>query len=124
MKRLLFVILPIVLILAGCAEESDPSETILQYLDARISADATRLQALTCAELEAQIPAQVASFQSINASLEDATCTTAGEQDGKTVVECTGKIVFDYDGERNERDLANYLAVQENGEWKMCGETQ
>jgi len=121
MKRL-FLLLPILLILAGCANEADPSDTILQYLEARLAADTTRLQELTCAELESEIPAQVASFLSIEASLEDATCTTNGEQDGMTVVECTGKIVYDYDGERNERELTNYLATQENGEWKMCGE--
>lgn len=122
MKRLLFLLLPILLILAGCAEEADPSDTILQYLEARISADATRLQELTCAEFESQIQAQVASFQSIDASLEDATCSVGGNDGDKTIIECTGKIVYDYNGERNERELGNYLAIQENGEWKMCGE--
>ena len=41
-----------------------------------------------------------------------------------TVVECTGKIVYNYNGERNERDLGNFLVTQENGEWKMCGEAK
>jgi len=122
MKHILFLLLPMLLILAGCAEETDPSDVIVQYLEARISADTTRLQELTCAEFESQIPAQVASFQSIDASLEDAICSVNGEQSGMTLVECTGKIVYDYDGERNERELGNYLATQENGEWKMCGE--
>lgn len=125
MKRILFLLLPLTLILAGCAEEANPSDTILQYLEARIAADSDQLRELTCAELEAQIPAQVASFQSIDASLEDATCTlTDAEQDGKSIVECTGKIIYNYDGERNERDLTNYLVTQENGAWKMCGEAQ
>lgn len=124
MKRLSFLLLPIILILAGCATEADPADTIIQYLEARLAADATRLGELTCADLEAQIPQQVASFQSIEASLEDATCTANGTQDGMTIVECSGKIVYDYDGERNERELGNFLVTQENGEWKMCGEAE
>jgi outer membrane lipoprotein-sorting protein len=124
MKQILFLLLPMLLLFAGCAEQADPSNTILQYLEARVSANATGLQELTCAELESQIPAQIASFQSIEASLEDTSCRADGEQDGKTVITCSGKIVYDYDGERNERELGSYLAVQENGDWKMCGETQ
>ena len=123
MKRIL-LLLPMILILAGCATEADPGETILKYLEARVAADATKLGELTCADLEAQIPQQVASFQSIDASLEDASCQANGTQDGMTIVECTGKIVYDYDGERNERELGNFLATQENGEWKMCGEAE
>lgn len=125
MKRLLFLLLPIILIiLAGCAPESDPADTIIKYLEARIAADTEQLRELSCAEWESQAELQAASFQSIDARLEDASCTTNGTQDGMTLVECTGKIAYDYNGERNERELTSYLAVQENGEWKMCGEAQ
>lgn len=123
MKRIL-LLLPMILILAGCATEADPGDTIVKYLEARVAADATKLGELTCADLEAQIPQQVASFQSVDASLEDASCKANGAQDGMTIVECTGKIVYDYDGERNERELGNFLVTQENGEWKMCGEAE
>lgn len=122
MKRILLLLLPMILILAGCATEADPSDTIMKYLEARLAADADQLRELSCAAWESQIPLQVASFQSIDASLEDASCSVNGTQDDMTLVECTGKIVYDYEGERNERELGNYLATQENGEWKMCGE--
>ena len=124
MKRILLLLMPLSLFLAGCATASDPADTIMKYLEARLASDADQLRELSCAEWEAQIPLQVASFQSIDASLEDATCAVNGEQSGMTLVECTGKIVYDYDGERNERELGNFLVIQENDEWKMCGEAQ
>lgn len=124
MKRILLLLMPLCLFLAGCATASDPADTIMKYLEARLASDADQLRELSCAEWEAQIPLQVASFQSIDASLEDATCAVNGEQSGMTLVECTGKIVYDYDGERNERELGNFLVIQENDEWKMCGEAQ
>ena len=124
MKRILFLLLPIILILAGCATEADPADTIMKYLEARLASDVDQLRELSCAAWESQVPLQAASFQSIDASLEDATCTAGGAEDGMTLVECTGKIVYDYDGERNERELGNFLVTQENGEWKMCGEAE
>lgn len=124
MKRILFLLIPISMILAGCATSSDPANTIMKYLEARLASDADQLRELSCAEWESQIPLQVASFQSIDASLEDATCAVNGEQNDMTLVECTGKIVYEYDGERNERELGNFLVIQENDEWKMCGEAQ
>ena len=124
MKRILFLLLSTTFLLAGCANETDPSDTILSYLEARLASDADQLRELSCAGWESQADMQAASFQSIDASLEDATCTTGDTQGDMTVVECTGKIVYDYQGERNERELGNFLVTQENGDWKMCGEAE
>ena len=124
MKRILFLLLPMILILAGCATEADPADTIMKYLDARLASDIDQLQELSCAAWESEVPLQAASFQSIDASLEDATCTTGSTQGDMTVIECTGKIVYEYNGEHNERELGNFLVTQENGEWKMCGEAE
>ena len=124
MKRVLILLLPIMLILAGCANEADPADTIMKYLDARLASDVDQLRELSCAAWESQVTLQAASFQSIEASLEDASCKANGTQGDMTVVECTGKIVYDYNGERNERELGNFLVTQENGEWKMCGEAE
>ena len=124
MKRILFLLLPIIVILAGCATQADPSDTIMKYLEARLASDADQLQELSCAAWESQVPLQAASFQSIDASLEDATCKANGTQGDMTIIECTGKIVYQYNGEQNERELGNFLVIQENDEWKMCGEAE
>lgn len=124
MKRVAILFLPIILILSGCATQSDPADVIMKYLDARLASDMEQLQALSCAAWESQVPLQAASFQSIDAELEDASCKVGGTEGNMTVVECSGKIAYDYNGERNERELGNYLVVQEAGEWKMCGEAE
>ncbi len=124
MKRILFLLLPMIAILAGCANDADPADTIMKYLEARLASDAAQLRELSCAAWESQIDTQVASFLSIDASLEDATCKANGTQGDMTLIECTGKIVYEYNGEHNERELGNYLVTQENGEWKMCGEAE
>lgn len=123
MKRILFLLLPI-LILAGCATETDPADTIMKYLEARLASDVDQLRELSCAAWESQVPLQAASFQSIDASLDNATCVTGGKQGDMTIIECTGKIVYEYNGEHNERELGNFLVTQENGDWKMCGEAE
>lgn len=124
MKKILFLLFSVMLLLAGCATEADPADTIINYLEARLDSDVDRLRELSCADWESQVGMQAASFQSIDASLEDVSCQTNGTQDEMTVVECTGKIVYDYDGERNERELGDFLVIQENGDWKMCGEAE
>lgn len=124
MKKILFLLLSLMLLLVGCAAEADPADTIIEYLEARLDSDVDRLRELSCADWESQVGMQAASFQSIDASLEDVACQANGQQGDMTVVECDGKIVYDYDGERNERELGDFLVIQENGEWKMCGEAE
>ena len=57
------------------------------------------------------------------ATAENVQCKTAGEDGDATLVSCTGKLVLDYNGEKQEIDLADrtYRVVQEGGEWRMCG---
>lgn len=124
MKRFLLLFIPILLILAGCSTESDPAGIAMNYLVARIEANTDKLRDLSCADWEKEVELQAASFSSIEAHLEDATCKVGGKDGDKTIVECAGKIVYEYNGERNERELGNLLMVQESGEWKVCGEAE
>ena len=119
--RLIFLICSLVIILAACDAAGDTPEAItLQYLQARVDSDAAALGEYTCAEQEAQIPMQVASFQGRNARLENVSCSF----DDDTTVACDGQIIATYQGEENEFAVGNYAVVQEDGEWKVCGETE
>ena len=47
------------------------------------------------------------------------TCTREGDSN---VVTCTGQIVATYGTEQTSFPLTSYTVVQEDGEWKWCGE--
>jgi hypothetical protein len=120
MRTLLFLCL--ILTLAACASQGDPTETVESYLNARVESDADELRNLACADWESQAALQADSFRSMDARLEDLVCTQ-GEAAGEfTLVSCDGRIVTTYDGETREWPLGTYLLLQEDGEWKMCGE--
>ncbi len=117
----LFVLL---FILAGCAQSTPPQDVIVQYLEARISTDETALRALSCTAWESRIPLELNSFRGREAVLEDVACTTRESTDDEAVVSCSGQIVVTYNGEQDTFPLGSYRLVNEDGEWKMCGETE
>lgn len=116
------VLLLAALVLAGCAS-GDPAPAIERYIETRTAGDAETLVGYSCASWEGQAVVEATSFQSMNAEIFDMACQSAGETEGGTRVACTGTIVTEYRGEETEWDLAaqTFLAVQEGGEWRMCG---
>lgn len=122
--RQLLVLFVLAIALAACAEEGDPVETVEQYLNARVESDAEKLQSLACAAWEQEAVLQADSFRSMDASLEDVTCQKDGKDGDYTLVACEGKIVTSYNGETREWALGRYQLLQEDGEWKMCGEAE
>lgn len=119
---LLIAGLVIVLGLAGCADEGDPAQTALDYLQARVDGDEDALRGLICAAQESQLPMLASSFAAVDASLQDVTCERSGTEGEFTRVMCDGLIVLDYGQEQQEIEIKPYLMIQEDGEWKWCGE--
>jgi hypothetical protein len=118
----LLIILSLILMVVACApsgEQADPSDTVLQYMQAKIDGDKDALSTLLCAELESTLNREAQSFVTVDAVLEDATCTSDDD-----VVTCTGAIVADYGGEDTEFPLMSYHVVQEDDVWKWCGEAE
>jgi hypothetical protein len=125
MKRLkpLCLLVLLFLFLVACAKEGDPAKTVESYLKARVDSDADKLRNLSCPEWEAQAMLQADSFRSMNARLEGMSCRKNGEDGKYTLVSCDGKIVTTYaNGETREWELGTYRLVEDDGEWKMCGE--
>ncbi len=112
----------VVMAVAGCSSQSDPSSVVVEYWSARVAADASRMQQLSCAGWEAQALIQARSFEAMNAQLEDVTCQAVNQSDNQSRVDCEGRIVTSYNGENREWELTPYLLVQEQGEWRICGE--
>ena len=130
-KLTVFVIL--VMILAACggptgtpapaapAAGGDSVKMIEKYLQAKITADEPAIRSLLCAAMEKDLQMEATTFLgTTGVKLDGMACTASGADK----VTCQGKIIADYGQEKNEFPLGTYSVVQEDGEWKYCGETQ
>lgn len=110
-------------VLAGCdanAGSGDPVQAVEQYLQAKIDADADALGGLLCAEREADLEMEARTFETVaDARLEDVACTF---DSATNTVSCEGAIVATYGTEDTSFPLTTYRVVQEDGQWKWCGE--
>ncbi|MCB9452545.1 MAG: hypothetical protein H6672_14000 [Anaerolineaceae bacterium] len=117
MKRLLLVSL-VLLVLAACdSTATDPAPVVEQYLQAKVAGDKDKLAQLLCSAMESDLNREAASFASVDAHIEDMACTADGE-----LVTCSGQIVALYGKENRNFPLSTYRVVQEDGEWRWCGE--
>ncbi|MBK8989153.1 MAG: nuclear transport factor 2 family protein [Chloroflexi bacterium] len=124
-KRLIILLFAaVLLLLAACGGggEGDPAQTVEQYLQAKTTGDAETIRALLCADMEQFLERETRTFDSVSGvQIQDMACTRDGSSD---VVRCQGKIVATYGTEDTEFPLTNYRVVQEDGEWKWCGEAE
>ncbi len=111
------------LLLAACGGGNgagDPAQTVEQYLQAKADGDADTIRALLCADMEQFLERESRTFDSVSGvHIDGMVCTRDGSSD---VVRCEGKIVATYGTEDTEFPLTSYRVVQEDGEWKWCGE--
>jgi hypothetical protein len=99
----------------------DPVKVVEQYLQAKVATDATTIRQLLCSTMEKDVEQEATTFLGTSGTqIEGLSC----QFDGVSKVACQGKIVADYGQEKNEFPLVSYKVVQEDGEWKYCGETQ
>ncbi|NJO82783.1 MAG: hypothetical protein HC828_08115 [Blastochloris sp.] len=104
------------------ASAGDPAaaETVQQYMTAKAEADEDTIRALLCSEMEADLEREINSFAAVDARIEEVACVAESE----SVVRCTGAIVVTYGTEDTSFPLGAYRVVQEDGEWRWCGEAQ
>lgn len=125
MKKLFWVVLFVLgtAVLAACGGQSgggDPAATVERYLQAKVKSDETTIRSLICSEMEQFAEREIRTFDSVqDVTIENMVCTDTGN--GR--VACTGVIKALYGTEQTEFQLTNYRVVQEDGEWKWCGET-
>jgi hypothetical protein len=111
-------------ILAACGSASDDAavQTVEQYLTAKVTGDTQTVTALLCSALEVNLMREANAFTSVtDARIEGMDCRKDANSSSVT---CAGKIVALYGTEQTEFQLSSYAVVQEDGEWKWCGETQ
>jgi hypothetical protein len=112
------------LILAGCKGEdrNNPQAVVEDYLQAKISRDTDTIQKLLCSEMETYFERETHTFETVSdARIDDLSCTW---EEAQSVVRCQGKIVASYGSEQTEFPLKAYRVVQEDGQWKWCGESR
>ena len=122
MKSLLLFLIILALILTACATETggDPAAAVERYLQAKIEGDSETLRQLLCLPMEADLQREAASFASVTeVEIEGMACERVGDSD---TVQCSGEIVALYGTENASFPLTTYRVVQEDGEWKWCGE--
>lgn len=117
------VLLALMIVACQKSQGSDASGVVEDYFAALVAKDGNRAVNLSCSAWEEQAQLDADTFAINPATAEDIHCQAAGEDGAATLVSCTGRLVLDYNGEKQEIDLADrsYRVVQESGEWRMCG---
>ncbi len=102
---------------------SNASRVVEEYFKALVAKDATRAVNLSCSSWEAQAQIDADTVAITPATAENGQCKVTGKDGNNTLVSCTGKLVLDYNGEKQEINLSDrtYQVVQESSEWRMCG---
>ena len=102
------------------------SQTVQDYLQARVQSDLDKMIGLSCSDWEAQARVEATSFKSMKATLDGVSCQQSGTSGQYTIVSCKGKIVTSYNGESRDWSISDhpFRVVQDRGEWRMCGYQQ
>jgi hypothetical protein len=123
--RTTFLVVFFLLAFAGCSNKTQngAAAAIQAYYQALVAKDADRLATLSCADWEDDAKTELESFGAVKTSLENVECEQSGQDGELAIVNCSGKISADYNGEILEINLADrtYLAQEEGDEWRMCG---
>lgn len=113
--------------LFGCTSPDFMDEStaagIENYLKVLASRKANDLIQASCTEWEEQASVELDSFELVETKLEGLSCQGTGADGKIRLVNFQGKNLSSYQGESQEVDLSTntYIAVQEDGVWKMCG---
>jgi len=115
------LILLLILATYACSSGGgDPADIVEKYLTAKVNRDAGTVASLLCSEMEANLEREVHTFDTVTGvTIENMDCQRDA---GADTVTCQGKIVANYGTEKQEFPLGKYRVVQEDGEWKWCGE--
>ncbi|MCA9890158.1 MAG: hypothetical protein KC546_17385 [Anaerolineae bacterium] len=89
------------------------------YLTAKVANDEDGIRRYLCSAMESNLDREVQSFSGVEASIDGMACSL--DEGGETVT-CAGTIVAVYGGENRDFPLGTYSIVEEDGEYKWCGE--
>ena len=122
-KLTIFMLFPVLLIITACAPKEPAVQTVEAYLNAIVTQDDTTLITLVCEEYQFDVMLEMDSFLAVSPQLQDLSCAVNGEENGTTLVTCSGSILATYNDEQQNLDLAGriFKVINAAGEWQMCG---
>ncbi|MGA2112896.1 MAG: hypothetical protein ABSG98_12240 [Anaerolineales bacterium] len=127
-RRLLFSLtLALSFLLAACTTSKDESAQAVQsLLQALVQRDEAHYTALTCGSYEDSALIEYDSFDLVQLSLKDLSCSQTGQNGNTATVHCTGSIQATYGNEVQSYDLSKrtYHLTLQGGDWLVCGYTQ
>ncbi len=130
--KMLLLMVIVVALLAACGGGSAATpasstgadaaaKAVEAYLTAKVKVDQDGVRKLLCSEKEKDADTEATTFLGVDQpQLVGMQCASIGDNK----VKCDGKITAQYGTEKNEFPLVTYRVVQEDGEWKWCGETK
>ncbi len=88
-----------------------------------VDRDLNKVVALSCSAWEQQARTEFNSFSAVTLKLDQVACQATGASGQSVQVNCSGSIIANYGAEDLTIDIANrtYQAVNEGGDWRMCG---
>ncbi len=109
--------------LAACSNSDSASRAVEAYIQALSAKDVDKVSSLSCAAWEDQARIELDAFAGVKTTVKDLKCQENGKEGDTTFVSCAGKIVATYGNEDQEfpLDRRPFQAIQEGGEWRMCG---
>jgi hypothetical protein len=111
--------------LSACGSQvGDPaSKAVVDYLNALVAKDGTKLSALSCASWEPSAVLELDSLQAVKTRLDGVSCKTSSTTSGTSQVNCQGRILATYNGEDQALDISarTYQVVQQGGDFLVCG---
>lgn len=121
-KIIVILMLP-VLFFTACAGKEPAVQTVEAYLNAIVQQDDTTLTSLVCEDFQFDAMLEMDSFLAVSPQLQDLNCTVSGEENGATLVACTGSILATYNDEQQSLDLSGrvFQVIEDADEWQVCG---
>ena len=120
----LLLIFLMTLVLASCGNsQSEPAQAIEAYFQALAAKDRDALVNLSCNEWEENALVELDSLTGVSAEVNELNCQASGQEGDDRLVNCTGGLELNYNGEIQALDLSarTLIARQEDGEWRACG---
>lgn len=121
--KIIALALSILLSACGASASGGATTAVEGYITALATKDQAALISNSCADWEDDALIELDSFALVEVTVDGMSCTEAGADGDKTLVNCTGMLNMSYNGEPQSLDLADrtYEVIEQDGNWLVCG---